>query len=33
DKHGALQGVYHGSVVWQHFVKKKTKFSEIVTSK
>jgi GT2 family glycosyltransferase len=33
DKHGTLQGVYHGSVVWQHFVKKKTKFSEIVTSK
>jgi GT2 family glycosyltransferase len=26
----SLQGVYKGSIVWQHFVKKKTKFTEIV---
>lgn len=27
----SLQGVYKGSVVWQHFVKQKTKFTEIVS--
>ncbi|MFM1794263.1 MAG: hypothetical protein RL642_648 [Bacteroidota bacterium] len=27
---GAPKGIYHGSVVWQHFVKGKTKFSEII---
>ncbi len=25
-----LTGVYHGSIIWQHFVKKKNRFSEIV---
>lgn len=30
---GELHGLYKGSVVWQHFVKKKTVFSEIVTGK
>ncbi|ULQ53204.1 glycosyltransferase family 2 protein [Flavihumibacter fluvii] len=29
-KTGKLQGFYHGSVVWQHFVKGKKQFSEIV---
>lgn len=30
SKKGELHGLYKGSAVWQHFVKKKTKFSEIV---
>jgi len=30
---GELQGLYKGSAVWQHFVKKKTRFSEIVRVK
>ena len=25
-----MHGVYRGSIIWQHFVKKKTRFSEIV---
>lgn len=25
-----LDGVYRGSIIWQHFIKKKTRFSEIV---
>lgn len=29
----SLQGVYHGSVVWQHFVKQKKFFHEIVDKK
>ncbi len=29
----SLQGVYAGSVVWQHFIKHKTKFTEIVGKK
>lgn len=29
----ALQGVYNGSIIWQHFAVKKTTFSEIVTKK
>lgn len=33
NKHNRLQGWYSGSAVWQHFVKKKTKFSEIVSAK
>jgi GT2 family glycosyltransferase len=28
-----LQGVYNGSIVWQHFVKRKTTFSNIVHNK
>ncbi len=27
---GSLQGVYHANLVWQHFVKKKRYFSEII---
>ena len=30
---GKMAGVYKGSVIWQHFIKKKTKFSEIVDNK
>ncbi len=30
---GKLYGLYAGSAVWEHFVKKKTKFSEIVGGK
>jgi len=30
---GVLHGLYHGSVVWQHFIKKKKNFSEIVDNK
>lgn len=26
----SLDGIYHGNIVWQHFVKKKTTFSEVV---
>jgi hypothetical protein len=26
----SLNGVYKGSIVWQYFVKKKTKFTEIM---
>jgi GT2 family glycosyltransferase len=26
----SLYGIYHGVIVWQHFVKKKTRFSEII---
>jgi len=33
SKKGNLYGYYKGSLVWQHFVKKKTKFSEIVVDK
>ncbi len=33
SKEGELHGLYKGSVVWQHFVKKKKLFSEIVTGK
>ena len=25
-----LRGLYHGNIAWQHFVRKKEKFSEIV---
>jgi GT2 family glycosyltransferase len=25
-----LHGVYHGNIVWEHFVKKKTRFTEII---
>ncbi len=32
-KRGVLHGYYKGSAVWQHFVKKKTRFSEIINSK
>jgi hypothetical protein len=28
-----LDGVYHGSVVWQYFVKKHTRFQEIIGKK
>jgi len=27
---GKLQGVYHGNIVWEYFVRKKKKFSQIV---
>ena len=33
SKKGKLQGYYHGSAVWKHFVKGKTRFSEIVFDK
>lgn len=33
SRKGAVRGWYDGSAVWQHFVKKKTKFSEIITGK
>ncbi len=33
SKDGVVYGLYKGSAVWQHFVKKKTKFSEIVSTK
>jgi GT2 family glycosyltransferase len=33
SKKGKLDGLYHGSAVWQHFVKGKTRFSEIVFDK
>lgn len=28
----ALQGVFNGSIVWQYFIKKQTKFSQIFQS-
>jgi len=33
NKKGVISGWYNGSAVWQHFVKKKTKFSEIIDVK
>jgi GT2 family glycosyltransferase len=33
SKKGKLQGKYAGSVVWQHFIKRKNSFSQIVTNK
>ncbi len=33
EKSSRLQGYYRGSAVWQHFVKGKTRFSEIVGGK
>ncbi|MFT3681506.1 MAG: glycosyltransferase family 2 protein [Ferruginibacter sp.] len=30
SRKGALQGWFHGSVVWQYFIKKKKNFSEII---
>lgn len=30
---GSLAGVYHGTVVWKYFVRKQTRFSEIVGNK
>lgn len=33
SKTGEVSGLYKGSIVWQHFVKKKKLFSEIVTGK
>jgi GT2 family glycosyltransferase len=32
-KNVSLHGLYQGSAVWQHFVKKKKSFSEIVSGK
>lgn len=32
-KTGILRGVYKGSIIWQHFVKRKQKFSEIIENK
>jgi hypothetical protein len=29
----SLDGVYRGSLVWQHFIKREKKFSDIVTKK
>ena len=28
-----ISGVYNGSIIWQHFIKKQTKFSEIISGK
>jgi GT2 family glycosyltransferase len=33
SRKGSLSGLYRGSIVWQHFMKKKKRFSEIVNSK
>ena len=33
SKKGTIKGWYNGSAVWEHFVKKKTKFSEIINVK
>jgi len=33
SKKGKLEGQYHGSLVWQHFLKGKKRFSEIVFEK
>ncbi|MBS1512970.1 MAG: glycosyltransferase family 2 protein [Bacteroidetes bacterium] len=33
QKRAPLQGYYHGSIIWQYFVKKKSRFSEIVDNK
>jgi len=33
SKNGKVHGLYKGAIIWQHFVKKKNKFSEIVGSK
>ena len=33
SRKGKLGGLYKGSVIWQHFVKGKTRFSEIVFDK
>jgi GT2 family glycosyltransferase len=33
SKKGKLVGLYCGSVVWQYFIKKKTRFSEIISNK
>jgi GT2 family glycosyltransferase len=33
SKKGVVSGFYKGSIIWQHFVKKKTRFSEIVNRK
>ncbi len=30
---GSLRGVYHGSVVWQYFIKQHTRFQEIIQKK
>jgi hypothetical protein len=29
----SLKGVFHGNLVWQHFVRKKTRFSEVIEAK
>jgi hypothetical protein len=28
-----IPGVYNGSIIWQYFIKKQTKFSEIISGK
>lgn len=33
SKNGKVNGWYNGSIVWQYFVKKKTRFSEIIKNK
>ncbi|MEO8583890.1 MAG: glycosyltransferase family 2 protein [Flavitalea sp.] len=33
QKRVVLKGYYHGSIVWKHFIKRKTRFSEIIGSK
>ena len=33
SRQGKLQGWYTGSIVWQHFIKKKKSFSEIIANK
>lgn len=32
-RHGKISGYYRGSVVWQHFVRKRNRFSEIVVKR
>ena len=33
SKKGKVNGWYNGSIVWQYFIKKKTRFSEIISNK
>jgi GT2 family glycosyltransferase len=33
SKKGKVNGCYRGSIVWQYFIKKKTRFSEIISNK
>ncbi len=33
SKKGKVNGWYNGSIVWQYFIKRKTKFSEIISNK
>ena len=33
SKNGKVNGLYNGSIVWQYFINKKTRFSEIINNK